>query len=428
VISVAEAVEVVLRETTQLNAEFVPLDEALGYVLAREAVADMDLPPFDRAQMDGYAVRAADTARVPARLRVVGEAAAGRAWGGEVQAGEAVRIMTGAPVPVGADAVQQVELTREAEGVVEISKEVAVGHSVVPRGAEVRAGATVIAAGEVINSGVLAVLAAFGYAEVPVFRRPRVAVIATGSELVRVAERPGVAQIRDSNSYSLTALARGAGAEVARLPLAGDDLETLTEQIAEGASRADVLILSGGVSVGTYDFTKAALRALGAEIFFERVALKPGKPTVFARLGGKLIFGLPGNPVSVAVTFSLFARPALRAMLGGRTPVLPEESARLTQPVKGAAERASYLIGFTGAAIWFAFEPRRRWRTALFGVAMLTIPIMSTLVPGAALRTPAATTLRLALPCLAIWLVIQWELWRPPVTPASRPAPSERFP
>ncbi|HVG38205.1 MAG TPA: gephyrin-like molybdotransferase Glp [Pyrinomonadaceae bacterium] len=342
-ISVAEAVEVVLRETTQLNAEFVPLDEALGYVLAREAVADMDLPPFDRAQMDGYAVRAADTARVPARLRVVGEAAAGRAWGGEVQAGEAVRIMTGAPVPVGADAVQQVELTREAEGVVEISKEVAVGHSVVPRGAEVRAGATVIAAGEVINSGVLAVLAAFGYAEVPVFRRPRVAVIATGSELVRVAERPGVAQIRDSNSYSLTALARGAGAEVARLPLAGDDLETLTEQIAEGASRADVLILSGGVSVGTYDFTKAALRALGAEIFFERVALKPGKPTVFARLGGKLIFGLPGNPVSVAVTFSLFARPALRAMPGGRTPVLPEESARLTQPVKGAAERASYL-------------------------------------------------------------------------------------
>jgi molybdenum cofactor synthesis domain-containing protein len=192
----------------------------------------------------------------------------------------------------------------------------------------------------------MAALASFGYAEVSVRRRPRVAVLATGTELVPVGERPGEDQIRDSNTYSLAAYARLAGALVERLPFAGDDPELLRREIAEAASRSDELVLSGGVSMGRYDFTKAALRELGAEIFFERVSLRPGKPTVFARLPGEkqtLVFGLPGNPVSVSVTFNLFARTALRAMQGALSPALAEETAVLTRPAKGAAERTSYL-------------------------------------------------------------------------------------
>ncbi|HEX8723242.1 MAG TPA: molybdopterin molybdotransferase MoeA, partial [Pyrinomonadaceae bacterium] len=182
------------------------------------------------------------------------------------------------------------------------------------------------------------------YAEVSVGRRPRVAVLATGTELVQVGERPGEDQIRDSNSYSLAAYARLAGAAVERLPFAGDDPELLRREIAAAAERSDVLVLSGGVSMGRYDFTKAALAALGAEVFFERVSLRPGKPTVFARLpGGALVFGLPGNPVSVSVTFNLFARTALRRMQGAREAAPREESAVLARAAKGAAERASYL-------------------------------------------------------------------------------------
>jgi molybdenum cofactor synthesis domain-containing protein len=310
------------------------------------------LPPFDRAQMDGYAVRSSDTAGAPVRLKLVGEAAAGEGWRGRLQAGEAVRIMTGAPLPSGADSVQQVELTSEHEGgaVVEVESATRPGQFYVPRGSEIKRGETVLRAGEEVTAARMAVLASFGCAEVPAFGRPRVAVLATGSELVAASEQPGVDQIRDSNTYSLSAYAALAGARVERLPFAGDDPELLRRLIEEAARRADVLILSGGVSMGRYDFTKAALHALGAEIFFERVALRPGKPTVFARLGGggeggsgALVFGLPGNPVSVSVTFNLFARAALRAMQGSKEPALREERAVLARAVKGAAERTSYL-------------------------------------------------------------------------------------
>lgn len=347
-IPVAEAISVVLREAGALPLERVPLAEALGRVLAEEVSADTDLPPFDRAQMDGYAVRSEDLRGAPARLRVVGEAAAGEGWRGLVGPGEAVRIMTGAPLPAGADSVQQVELTRETEdgALVEIDRATAPGQFYVPRGSEVRAGARVLEAGEELNPARLAVLASFGHAQVPVRRRPRACVLATGTELVAVGERPGPDQIRDSNSYSLAAYARLAGAEVERLPFAGDEPELLRREIEAAAGRADVLVLSGGVSMGRYDFTKDALRALGAELFFERVALRPGKPTVFARLpGGRrtLVFGLPGNPVSVSVTFNLFARTALLAMQGSRAAVLVEESAVLARPARGAAERTSYL-------------------------------------------------------------------------------------
>jgi molybdenum cofactor synthesis domain-containing protein len=344
-ISVAEAIKIVRAQTATLEPERISLADALGRFLAEDIVADSDLPPFDRAQMDGYAVRAADVASVPARLRIVGESAAGAGWHNEMKAGEAVRIMTGAPVPAGADAVQQVELTREIDRneIVEIREPVAAGRSIVRQAAEIKAGETVLRAGEDINAAMVATLASFGYAEVKVGRRPRVAVMATGSELVDVDQKPARDQIRDSNNYTIAAYAKLAGATIARLPVAGDDPEDLKRQITAAAGRANVLITSGGVSMGVYDFTKAALKELGAEVFFERVALRPGKPTVFARLGKTLVFGLPGNPVSVAVTFNLFARTALRAMQGATQPGLRGETAVLARDLKGSMDRESYL-------------------------------------------------------------------------------------
>ena len=348
-IPVAEAIRIVREHTTALPGELVSLTEARNRFLAQDVVADSDLPPFDRSQMDGYALRASDAQSVPAKLKIVGESAAGRGWHNELKLGEAVRIMTGAPVPAGADSVQQVELTREL-GVVNGSAEVEIleavlpGRSIVKRGSEIKAGETVLHAGEQISAAMMAVLASFGYARINVGRQPQVAVLATGSELVAIDQRPGRDQIRDSNNFSISAYAELAGGSVERLPLAGDDTSLLKRQITQAAERSDVVVTSGGVSVGVYDFTKPALRELNAEIFFERVALRPGKPTVFARLpNGTLFFGLPGNPVSVSVTFNLFARTALLAMQGAKEPELPEDWAVLAGNVKGAVERESYL-------------------------------------------------------------------------------------
>ena len=344
-IPVAEAIDIVLAQTSALPVESVAISESIGRVLAEDVIADTDLPPFDRAQMDGYAVRADDVANTPARLKIVGESAAGAGWHYEMKAGEAVRIMTGAPVPVGADAVQQVELTREMNGAgeVEILQSVDVGRSIVRRADEIKAGEVVLRAGEDINAQTIATLASFGCAQVAVSRRPRVAVMATGSELVDVDKKPARDQIRDSNNYMIEAYAKLAGATVERLPLAGDDRDRLKREMAAAIERCDVLITSGGVSMGVYDFTKAAFKDLGAEIFFERVALKPGKPTVFGRIGKTLLFGLPGNPVSVAVTFNLFARTALRAMQGANEPTLRHENAVLARDLKGSVDRESYL-------------------------------------------------------------------------------------
>jgi len=342
-ISVSEAIRIILEQSKPLPIERVRLASALGRILAEEVISDSDLPPFDRAQMDGYALRSADLANLPARLRLIGESAAGRGWHGVVKEGEAVRIMTGAPVPVGADSVQKVEVTREEDAVVFVKEATQPGQFIVPRASEIRRGEKVLLPGEEINAAMMAVLASFGYAEVLVSRRPRVAVLATGTELVKVNEKPGADQIRDSNTYSLASYAQLAGALVERLPLAGDDPELLKREIKDAAQRSDVLVLSGGVSMGVYDFTKAALKALGAEIFFERVSLRPGKPTVFARMGRTLVFGLPGNPVSVSVTFNLFARTALSAMQGCLASAMKEEWAVLERNVKGAIERASYL-------------------------------------------------------------------------------------
>ncbi|HEU4478786.1 MAG TPA: gephyrin-like molybdotransferase Glp [Pyrinomonadaceae bacterium] len=344
-IPVAEAIQIVIEQTPTLPPETVSLADASGRFLAEDVLADSDLPPFDRSQMDGYAVRAADTENAPVSLRIVGESAAGNGWHQEMNSGEAVRIMTGAPLPAGADSVQQVELTQDlSPELVEIQQTVSLGRSIVARGSEVKRGTIVLNAGEQITPAALATLASFGYAQVKVGKRPRVAVLATGSELVAVDQLPGLDQIRDSNNYSIGSYAALAGAQLERLQLTGDDINLLKQQIAEAASRSDVVITSGGVSMGVYDFTKAALKELGCKIFFERVALRPGKPTVFAQLpNGTLVFGLPGNPVSVSVTFNLFARAALLRMQGANDPSLHEQRAILARDVKGAAERESYL-------------------------------------------------------------------------------------
>jgi len=345
-ISVAEGIQIVRQRTQPLATERVRIEQTLGRVLAADVVADTDLPPFDRSQMDGYAVRAQDVTAVPARLRIVGESAAGKGWHNQLEEGQAVRIMTGAPVPAGADSVQQVELTTELKDgtVVELIETVETGRSIVKRGSEIKAGEVVLRSGTTINAAMMAVLAAFGYAQVEVFRKPRVGVLATGSELVAVDQKPGQDQIRDSNNYSISAYAELAGAVTERMPLTGDETSLLKDQITEAAKRCDLIVTSGGVSMGVYDLTKAALKELDAEIFFERVALRPGKPTVFARLpNGTLVFGLPGNPVSVSVTFNLFARAALLAMQGTAEPALKRETAVLARSIKGTADRESYL-------------------------------------------------------------------------------------
>ncbi len=345
-ISVAEAIQIVRQQTHALPSERVKLIEARDRVLAQDIVADMDLPPFDRSQMDGYAVRASDVQSAPVRLRIAGESAAGRGWHNKMEEGQAVRIMTGAPVPAGADSVQQVELTHELKDgtVVELLESVEFGRSIVKQGSEIKAGEVVLTTGTTINAAMMAVLAAFGYAEVEVIRRPHVGVLATGSELVAVDQKPGQDQIRDSNNYSIGSYAELAGATVERLPLTGDETSLLKNQIAAAAEHCDLIVTSGGVSMGVYDVTKSALKELEAEIFFERVALRPGKPTVFARLpNGTLFFGLPGNPVSVSVTFNLFARAALIAMQNAAEPALQQETAALARSVKGTTERDSYL-------------------------------------------------------------------------------------
>lgn len=344
-ISVTEAIDIIKAATSALPFEQVALADAPGRVLAEDIVADTDLPPFNRSQMDGYAVRAKDVEQTPVRLRVVGESAAGRGWHQQLKTGEAIRIMTGAPVPEGADSVQKVEKTREFDGgaTVEIQNGTTEGQHIVERAAEIKKGETVLKAGDEINSAMMAALASFGFANVKVGSRPRVSVLATGTELVAVDQKPEPDQIRDSNSYSFGAYAELAGAVVKRLPLAGDDQDALQQTISEAAAHCDALILSGGVSMGVYDFTKTALRALDAEIFFERVSLRPGKPTVFARLGKTLVFGLPGNPVSVSVTFNLFARTALRVMQGARNAAMIHENAILAHDAKGSIDRESYL-------------------------------------------------------------------------------------
>lgn len=342
-ITVDQALEMVLSRVEPLGAEPIALEQAHARVLAQDVIADMDLPPFDRARMDGYALRSADAAVAPVTLKVIGEIAAGAAFAGEVQAGEAIKIFTGAPVPKGADAVQKVEVTESDGNHVIIKEPVKSGQFITPQASEVSAGEVVARAGRQIAAAEMAVLASFGYPQVKVFRRPRVGVLSTGSELVEVSVKPSAAQIRNSNSYSIASYAERAGAIVDNLGTVIDTPEATREALLKAFTERDVVITSGGVSMGDYDLVKATLKALDAEIYFDKVSIRPGKPTVFARRGNVWFFGLPGNPVSTAVTFNVFARTALRKMQGDRAPLLPTIAAELVSAIKDSSNRRSYL-------------------------------------------------------------------------------------
>jgi molybdopterin molybdotransferase len=338
-----QALATVLAEARTLPSEEVPLEEALRRVLAQDVASDRDLPPFDRAAMDGFALRATDVARAPAALEVVGEVRAGQWPDLAVGPGQAVRIMTGAPVPRGADAVQQVEKTQPLDEFrVTILSAVAEGAHVARRGSEVRAGDVVLARGRVIDPAALAVLASAGRSRVRVARRPRLALLVTGDEIVDASAVPGPAQVRNSNGPAVAAQARLAGADVVPLGVAPDRQDAIESALRRGLE-ADVVVVSGGVSAGDYDLVEPALLALGARFLFTRVAIKPGAPIVFGRLGEALVFGLPGNPVSAQVTFELFVRPALLSLQGVRSPGGRRVGVELASAVRNRTGRRSHV-------------------------------------------------------------------------------------
>ncbi|HEX2556608.1 MAG TPA: gephyrin-like molybdotransferase Glp [Microvirga sp.] len=300
-----------------VEAESVPLPDCAGRTLAEDLAALRDQPPFPASAMDGYAVRLADLPAIPATLRVVATSAAGRGFHGAVGPGEAVRIFTGAPVPAGADAIVIQEDTEAADGRVVVKERPQPQRFIRPAGLDFRTGQALLRGGERLDARRLALAAAMGHGHLPVRRRPRVAILATGDELVRPGEPTGPDQIVASNPYAVAAIVRRAGGEAIDLGIAADTFEALEERIlaAQGAG-ADLLVTLGGASVGDHDLVQSALARQGMELGFWRVALRPGKPLMHGRLGRMGLLGLPGNPVSSIVCAILFLVPALRALLG----------------------------------------------------------------------------------------------------------------
>lgn len=343
-IDVDEAQRIVLAHARPLGTVKAPLAEALHRTLAAPIRCDLDDPPFDRSVMDGYAVRAADVARAPLTLTVVGHVAAGTVVDGPLAAGEAMQINTGAPIPRGTDAVVRVERTERTpsgEGVL-IKESVAPGQFVTPRASYAAAGQTVLEAGVLLTPANIGVAATAGAARVNVYRRPTVAVLATGDELVDIDQVPTAAQIRNSNQYLLRALIESAHSEAVVLPIARDNRDELRRGITDGL-RCDVLCLAGGVSMGTLDFVPDVLREFGATFHVHKMAVKPGRPTIFATMpDGKLVFALPGNPVGAFVGFELLVRPALAA-LQGRPAVPPLVRAVLQGSIAATSNRRSYI-------------------------------------------------------------------------------------
>ena len=308
----------ILKHTTCLTATDVSADEALGHVLAEPLRADRDMPPADRSARDGFAVRAADLLRIPVTLPIVGEVAAGSLAAPVVTAGTCARIFTGANLPPGADTVVKVEDTRSAgAGEVTFVRAEPAGANILRQGENARAGRDLVAAGCVLGSLHIALAAATGRTSLRVFRRPRVAIIATGRELVPPEAEVGAHQERDANGPMLAAAFRAAGISVASACRVSDDLDAVTAALRHGLASADAVVLSGGVSVGAYDFVPAAVTAVGASPQVHGVAMKPGKPFLFATApDSRLVFGLPGNPLSAATTLHEFVLPALRRMAG----------------------------------------------------------------------------------------------------------------
>jgi molybdopterin molybdotransferase len=371
------------------SSETVDLEQASGRVLSAPVRADRDYPPFNRSARDGFAVIAADVANPPACLRLIGQTRAGEPSRFRLQPGETVEIMTGAPGPEGADAVVMVEYSTRDGDFVRLQQTVSSGRNLIFQGSEAPAGSLLLEAGTALDYRQIAVLASVGQSRVPVYRKPRVAILSTGDEVVPIEATPEPFQIRNSNACSLAAQVRRRGGEPIVLPIAPDEARHTRELIEQGL-RSDLLLLSGGVSMGKYDVVEQVLRELGAEFFFTQVAIQPGKPLVFGRVGSTPVFGLPGNPISTMVTFEVFARIALDRLAGRPESPLPFVQARLgsdfqhkpvltrflpavlagdhseatVNPVKwqgsgdlvAAAQANCYLVAAAGRASWKAGE------------------------------------------------------------------------
>jgi molybdopterin molybdotransferase len=351
-LTVDEALDRILARVTPLGPMEVGLLDALGAVLAEEAVADRDVPPFRNSAMDGYAVRGADVARGGVRLRVVGEIAAGSVPERTVGAGEAMRIMTGAPMPDGADTVVRVEDTDNGTEVVTINAATRSGVAVRKAGEDLRRGEVVLAPGTELRHAEIGVLASIGRAKVHIVRRPNVAVLSTGDELVDIDDDPGPGQIRDANRYSLAAAVRLAGCAAFELGIARDTASDLRHALGNAAF-GDLIVTSGGVSVGDHDHVKPVVDAMG-HIDFWSIAIRPGRPLAFGELrtkrGAVPIFGLPGNPVSALVTFELFVRPALLKMAGHTKLHRPRVQARLLDRIDKPTGLRTFARGIYDAA------------------------------------------------------------------------------
>jgi len=368
-LTVDAALQKILDTVASFEPQPIPLDDALGLILADDVISDVDSPPFDKALMDGYAVRAADVADGSATLRVVDEVTAGQVAQRSVQPGEAIRIMTGAPLPDGADAVVRVEDTRFDDAAQTVALSVAAlapGADLMRRGESMQQGQTILQAGCLLKPQQLGALAEMGVAKVSARRRPQVAILATGDELVPVAETPGPGQIRNSNETMLTAQAKHAGADAIPLGIARDNRSELREKIRTGL-HSDVLLLSGGVSAGKLDLVPSELETAGVKQVFHKVQVKPGKPLWFGvcetdgkyaanegtgrgETGGRgdanrrcYVFGLPGNPVSSMVCFEIFVRTALWRLMGAVQPLPQPVVARLTHAFSFRNNRQTYL-------------------------------------------------------------------------------------
>jgi molybdopterin molybdotransferase len=343
-LSVAEALERVLADAVPLPAEEVPLEKADGRVLAYDLKARRTQPPADVSAMDGYAVRASDVAQAPARLKVIGEVPAGRPFNAQVGPGEAARIFTGGFVPDGADVVVVQELAKRDGDWVEVQKPIVAGRNVRRRGLDFNKGDKLFAKGHQFTARDLALVAGMNHPLVPVYRKPKVALFATGDELVPPGNEPGPGQIVYSNGFALAALIREEGGDVIDLGVVGDKLDATIAAVRDARDRgADILVTTGGASVGDYDFVNRALAAEGLALSFWKIAMRPGRPLMHGRLDAMQVLGVPGNPVSSYVCAFLFLVPLIRRLTGRGDLVPPTETATLGCDLPENDERADYL-------------------------------------------------------------------------------------